>query len=171
MSAQALEAAAPGKRRIRVIRIGMLLCAAVLVAVDLAIKTMAEALLSDGSTTDLGLINFRLLYNPGVAFSFGADLPAGVVIAVTGLIITALIWYAVASAPAMSKFSRTGATLLIGGALGNFIDRLDGHGVVDYLHTGWFATFNLADVFVTVGVLLYAIGTLRAAPSRTAAEE
>lgn len=166
MSAQALEIAAPGKRGIRVIRTGMLFCAAALVAVDLLIKAMAEALLSDGATTDLGLINFRLLYNPGVAFSFGADLPAWVIIVVTGLIITALTWYAVSSAPAMSQTSRTGATLLIGGALGNFVDRLDGHGVVDYLHTGWFATFNLADVFVTVGVLLYAIGTLRAAPSR-----
>lgn len=166
MSTQAPEVAAPGKRGIRVVRTGMLLCAAALVAVDLVIKTMAEALLSDGATTDLGLINFRLLYNPGVAFSFGADLPAWIIIVGTGLIITALIWYAVASAPAMSRISRTGATLLIGGALGNFIDRLDGRGVVDYLHTGWFATFNLADVFVTAGVVLYAIGTLRSSHSR-----
>ena len=66
----------------------------------------------------------------------------------------------------MGRLSRAGATVLLGGALGNFIDRLDGRGVVDYLHTGWFATFNLADVFVTAGVVLYALGTLRAAPSR-----
>lgn len=49
--------------------------------------------------------------------------------------------------------------LLLGGALGNFIDRLDGRGVVDYLHTGWFPTFNLADAFVTIGVALLILGS------------
>lgn len=143
----------------------MLLGAVVLVCADLALKALAESLLSNGQVIDLGLINLRLLYNPGVAFSFGADLPAWVIVAVTGLIIAGLTWYAVSSAPAMGRMYRAGATLLLGGAFGNFIDRLDGRGVVDYLHTGWFATFNLADVFVTAGVVLYALGALRAAPS------
>ena len=49
-----------------------------------------------------------------------------------------------------------------GGAVGNFLDRLDGGGVVDYLHTGWFPTFNLADVFVTTGAGLLILGTLLA---------
>jgi signal peptidase II len=152
--------AAPGlaARRIRTV---LLVWAAFLVAADLAIKALAEAVLSTGATTDLGLINIRLLYNPGVAFSLGADLPSWVVIAATGLIITALVWYALKTAPAMTTLSRAGAALLLGGALGNFIDRLDGRGVVDYLHSGWFPTFNLADAFVTIGVGLYVLGTLR----------
>lgn len=166
MSLNTTEAAAPSKRGARTVRAAMVFGAVALVAVDLALKALAETLLSDGATTDLGLINFRLLYNPGVAFSFGANLPSWVIVVVTGLIIAALTWYAVSSAPAMGRLSRAGATVLLGGALGNFIDRLDGRGVVDYLHTGWFATFNLADVFVTAGVVLYALGTLRAAPSR-----
>lgn len=141
----------------------LLVWAAVLVAADLAIKALAEAVLSAGATTDLGLINIRLLYNPGVAFSLGADLPSWIVIAATGLIITALTWYALKTAPAMTTLSRAGAALLLGGALGNFIDRLDGRGVVDYLHSGWFPTFNLADAFVTIGVGLYILGTLRPA--------
>ena len=145
-------------RRIRTV---LLVWAAFLVAADLAIKALAEAVLSTGATTDLGLINIRLLYNPGVAFSLGADLPSWVVIAATGLIITALVWYALKTAPAMTTLSRAGAALLLGGALGNFIDRLDGRGVVDYLHSGWFPTFNLADAFVTIGVGLYVLGTLR----------
>jgi len=166
MSLNATEAAAPRKRGARTVRTVMGLGAVALAAVDLALKAFAETLLSNGATSDLGLINFRLLYNPGVAFSLGADLPSWVVVVVTGLIIAALTFYAVSSAPAMGRISRAGATLLLGGALGNFIDRLDGRGVVDYLHTGWFATFNLADVFVTAGVVLYALGTLRAVPSR-----
>ncbi|WP_236777388.1 signal peptidase II [Arthrobacter crystallopoietes] len=132
--------------------------AAVLAGADLAVKAAAEALLSGGKLIDLGVINFRLLYNPGVAFSFGADLPDWVIIAATGLIIAGLAWYALSSAPTMARMSRAGAGLLLGGALGNFIDRLDGRGVVDYLHTGWFPTFNLADIFVTAGVAAFVLG-------------
>lgn len=166
MSGQLVARSSAQVRTARIVRAAMLLGAVVLVCVDLALKALAESLLSNGQVIDLGLINLRLLYNPGVAFSFGADLPAWVIVAVTGLIIAGLTWYAVSSAPAMGRMSRAGATLLLGGAFGNFIDRLDGRGVVDYLHTGWFATFNLADVFVTAGVVLFALGALRATPSR-----
>jgi signal peptidase II len=54
--------------------------------------------------------------------------------------------------------------MVLGGAAGNLVDRLDGRGVLDYLHSGWFPTFNLADASVTIGVVLYVLGTLR--PSR-----
>lgn len=151
-------------RDARRIRSVLLIWAALLAAADLLIKALAEAVLSSGATTDLGLINIRLLYNTGVAFSMGAGLPPWAVILPTGLIIMALFWYALKTAPANSGLSRAGAALLLGGAVGNFIDRLDGRGVVDYLHSGWFPTFNLADAFVTIGVALYVLGTLR--PSR-----
>jgi len=147
-------------RRARRFRMVLLLWAAVLAASDLVVKAMAEALLSTGATTDLGPINIRLLYNLGVAFSLGADLAPWIVIAATGLIIAALTWYTVSTAPSMTGLSRAGSALLLGGATGNFIDRLDGHGVVDYLHSGWFPTFNLADVFVTTGVALLVMGTI-----------
>ncbi|ABK05599.1 lipoprotein signal peptidase (plasmid) [Arthrobacter sp. FB24] len=145
----------------------LLLWAALLAGADLTVKALAEAMLSDGTTTDLGPINIRLLYNRGVAFSLGADLAPWIVIAATGLIIAALTWYTVSSAPAMTRLSRAAAALLLGGAVGNFIDRLGGDGVVDYLHSGWFPTFNLADVFVTTGVVLLILGTLRAPQTRT----
>ncbi|MCI4658459.1 signal peptidase II [Cryobacterium zhongshanensis] len=162
MSAEATARPGTSAGAARRLRSVLLVWAAVLAATNLAIKTLAETLLTGGATTDLGLLNIRLLYNPGVAFSLGADLAPWIIIAVTGLIIAALTWYAISSAPAMTGLSRAGAALLLGGAAGNFIDRLDGHGVVDYLHTGWFPTFNLADVFVTTGVALYILGTILA---------
>ncbi|MHA7276523.1 signal peptidase II [Arthrobacter sp. Hz1] len=150
----------PSNLRARRSRTVLLLSAIVLAATDLLIKALAEALLSTDTTTELGVVNIRLSYNPGVAFSLGADLPSWVVIAATGLIITTLIWYAIKTIPAMTRVSLAGAALLLGGAIGNFIDRLDGRGVVDYLHTGWFPTFNLADAFITIGVAVYAWGTI-----------
>lgn len=164
MSAETGPGTGTRPRPVRRFRAVLLAWAAALAAADLVIKAAAEALLSDGQVIDLGLVNFRLLYNPGVAFSFGSSLPSWTVIAATGLIILALTWYLLSSAPTMTGLSRAGGALLLGGAMGNFIDRLDGRGVVDYLHTGWFPTFNLADVFVTAGVVFYALGTLRSAP-------
>ena len=75
-------------------------------------------------------------------------------------------WYLLTAIHTMTGVARTGATLLLGGAVGNFLDRLDGAGVVDYLHTGWFPTFNAADVFVTVGVAGVLLGTLGEPRSR-----
>ncbi|TNB75718.1 signal peptidase II [Arthrobacter sp. BB-1] len=150
----------PGAGKGRRIKIGLLVSAAVLAAADLGVKALAEALLIHNATVDLGLMNLKLLYNTGVAFSLGADLAPWLVIAATAIIVLTMTWYTVSTAPAMSRLSRAGAAMVLGGGAGNLIDRLDGRGVVDYLHSGWFPTFNLADVFVTVGVGLYVLGTL-----------
>lgn len=141
-------------------RVALLTTAAVLAGVDLAVKANAVAGLSGGGTVDLGPVNLRLYYNPGVAFSLGASLPSWVIIAATGLIIAGLVWYLWSSVSTLTALSRAGGAVLLGGALGNFIDRLDGAGVVDYLHTSWFPTFNLADVFVTTGVIALVVGTM-----------
>ncbi|QDG62221.1 signal peptidase II [Pseudarthrobacter sp. NIBRBAC000502771] len=159
MSADPTARPGPAALRARRIKTMLLVAAAILAAADLAIKALAEALLSTRAVIDLGLVNIRLLYNSGVAFSLGADLAPWIIIAATGLIIVTMTWYAVSSAPAMTGLSRAGAALLLGGAAGNLIDRLDGRGVVDYLHTGWFPTFNLADALVTTGVAVYLLGT------------
>ncbi|TVU61986.1 signal peptidase II [Paenarthrobacter nitroguajacolicus] len=151
---------APAGRTSRRIRVLLVVVAAALAAADLIVKAVAETVLSAGATNDLGPINIKLVYNRGVAFSMGAGLPAWAVIAGTGVILAALLWFLLAAAPGMSLLSRAGAALLLGGAAGNFIDRLDGQGVVDYLHTGWFPTFNLADVFVTTGVAVLVLGVV-----------
>ncbi|MFB9653389.1 signal peptidase II [Pseudarthrobacter sp. NPDC092184] len=150
----------PVAEKARRIKIALLVAAAVLAAADLGIKALAEALLANGATVDLGLLNLKLLYNTGVAFSLGADLAPWLVIAATAAIVLGMTWYAVSTAPAMPAICRAGAAMVLGGGAGNLMDRLDGEGVVDYLHSGWFPTFNLADVFVTVGVGLYVLGTL-----------
>ena len=152
----------PVTGKARRIKIALLVSAAVLAAADLVIKALAEALLSNGATVDLGLVNLKLLYNTGVAFSLGADLAPWLVVAATATIVLAMAWYAVSTAPAMPALSRAGAAMVLGGGAGNLVDRLDGRGVVDYLHSGWFPTFNLADVFVTAGVGLYVLGTMLA---------
>lgn len=167
-AATGTDAAVRGVQRSKRRPLTVLIGAVILAGIDLGIKAGMEALLMDGRVIDAGLVNLRLFYNMGVAFSLGTNLPPLVVIAFTGAIIAGLMWFLMGSANSFSRTGRTGGTLLLGGALGNFVDRTVGNGVVDYLHSGWFPTFNLADVFVTTGAGLIIIGTLITRPDSTA---
>lgn len=149
-------------RRIPAARRTLVFSAAGLAVLDLLVKiSLVLTLGHDSHTTDFGLFNVRLAYNTGVAFGLGAALPPWVVAAVTAVLIAVLAVFLIRSAPRLTTLSLFGAALLLGGALGNMVDRLDGAGVVDYLHTGWFPTFNLADVFVVTGAGLLVLGSLR----------
>lgn len=143
-------------------RLVLVFSAAALAMVDLLVKMSLVLTTGDGShDTDFGLFNVRVAYNTGVAFSLGSSLPPWVVAAATAVLVAVLAAFLIRSAPRLTALSRSGAALLLGGALGNLVDRLDGAGVVDYLHTGWFPTFNLADVFVVTGAGLLVLGSLR----------
>lgn len=142
-------------------RVAVLVAAVTAAAVDLAAKAGSEVRLAD-SPVDLGLIGLQLAYNPGVAFSMGDKLPAGVIVAVTAAITVAFAVYAWHRAPRAGWVERIAGGAVIGGAFANVIDRaLDGV-VTDYLHTGWWPTFNLADTFIVTGCI--AIALLHARP-------
>lgn len=143
-------------------RWGVLAAALTLTATDLALKALAEDRLTGGPGPQLlGLLELRLTYNPGVAFSLGASMPAWVIVAVTGLITAAVAAYAWYITPTALPVGRVGLAGMLGGALANLIDRgLDGV-VTDYLHSGWWPTFNLADAFIVGGAVLLVLTSAR----------
>ena len=105
---------------------------------------------------DLGVLNLRVTYNSGVAFSLAADQPAAVVLAVTGLAVAALAvaaWRGHLGTPVP-------AGLVVGGGLANLADRAIGGSVVDLFDLGWWPLFNLADVFITTGVALLLLAAI-----------
>lgn len=161
--------AAGATRQARSARRVLVSSAAALAVLDLLVKVGALQALghgSHGTALDFGLFNVRVAYNTGAAFSLGSSLPPWTVVLATAALVALLAVVLFRSAPQLTVPSRAGAALLLGGALGNLVDRLDGAGVVDYLHTGWFPTFNLADVFVVTGAGLLVLGTLRRGASR-----
>jgi len=105
----------------------------------------------------IDLLPFLALFrthNMGMAFSMLSgvgDIGLSLIVLVVIAFIAYLAWR---TGPAQ-HFARLGFALVIGGAIGNLIDRLEHGYVVDYVlfHTPvWsFAIFNLADVFITVG--------------------
>ena len=128
---------------------------AIVTGVDQGIKGLVESTLPMQEQVDL-VPYFALYrtYNTGVAFSMFSSFSGTILIAVS-LAVVAFVLYLASKTSPEQTLARVGFALIIGGALGNLIDRtLNGY-VIDYFlfHTPvWsFAIFNLADVFITVG--------------------
>ncbi|WOC15815.1 signal peptidase II [Pseudochrobactrum sp. MP213Fo] len=122
---------------------------------DQYIKFLVESGMDYNQQIDL--LPFLALYrthNEGIAFSMLAWLHDGGLIAMTVAVIgfVAYLWW---TTDADRIITRVGFTLIIGGALGNLIDRSMLGYVVDYIlfHLpNWsFAVFNIADVYISIG--------------------
>ncbi len=107
---------------------------------------------------------FFYTHNDGIAFSFLAGMNDIALLVVTCAIILIVVWLW-HQVPSDRWLAMTGFALVVGGAIGNFIDRLRLGHVVDFilLHAGsWsFAIFNLADSFITVGAGLIILDEFR----------
>jgi signal peptidase II len=141
-------------------RVLLVVVAVALGAVAWAVKVAIESTLADGRIVDLGLLQLRLVYNSGVSFSFGSSLPAGVVIGVTGAITLVIAVYAWLTAPDTAPLGLVGLAAVLAGATTNLVNRAVDGAVADYLHTGWFATFNLPDTLITLGVVCVAVNAV-----------
>ncbi len=146
--------------------------AAVLVtaaAVDLAVKAAAEAWLAEGAVRGLiPFIDLTLSFNRGISFSlFPAHDPSSLalLLGIQGTLTCLVTAWALA---ATGSLERLGLAAIAGGAAGNFVDRLMDGAVTDYLdlYTGgihWF-TFNLADAWISTGVVLLLLEGLSLRP-------
>lgn len=109
----------------------------------------------------LPFFNLRLGFNSGVSFGlFATDQPL-ILSALTLVVVGILLWWLL---QAKSLLEIIGIGGVIGGALGNILDRLRIGAVVDFLdlHYGdWhWPTFNVADIFIVSGVALIVVSAL-----------
>lgn len=146
----------PEPRRV----IGIIAAVVVLVSADQATKAWAVAALSDGPISIVGdTVELHLSRNPGGAFSvFSAFRGVTPVLALMAAIVSVFLWRA--AHRATDRWMLAGMVLVLGGALGNLVDRvarspgfLRGH-VVDFVSVGWWPVFNLADSAISVGAVL-----------------
>jgi signal peptidase II len=103
--------------------------------------------------------NLVLVFNKGAAFSFLADAPGWQtpLLVIFALVAAVIVSVMLLRSPGRRMFA-AGLALILGGALGNVIDRLRFGHVVDFvdLHAaGWhWPAFNVADSAITVGAVL-----------------
>ena len=103
-------------------------------------------------------LNFDLVWNTGIGFgllSFDSSLYYNLISLIIFTVIIFLIFLGLKS----DKFDKTIFSVIIGGALGNFYDRITFKAVPDFIdfHYGnfhWF-TFNAADIFITIGIICF----------------
>ena len=111
-------------------------------------------------------LRFQLVFNKGAAFSSRPqDLmpflsPAGFFILISIVAVVVMGWF-YRNIDKRDWMSRLGVVMILGGAIGNFIDRMRLQMVVDFIDCDLpdfimtrFPTFNVADSFVTVGVAI-----------------
>lgn len=126
--------------------------AAVVLIADQAAKAAIEAHLVPGERVDvLGPLGLTLAHNRGVAFGLAGG--AGVPLILITLVALGVVGYLFARDPGRPGMW-VAAGLLAGGAIGNLVDRVRAGEVTDYVDLSAWPPFNLADVAITLGVLV-----------------
>ena len=154
--------------------------ALLLVGIDLLTKWLAEVFLVEGELNAIipNFLYFTKSYNTAVAFSLGSSLPMpvgrAINITISVVMSVAILWYWILNDDRFNNFQRSIAMLLAAGAVGNLIDRafyweaITGFdGVIDFIQfylgggpsapnnfVNPFATFNLADSYLTIGMIM-----------------
>ena len=103
--------------------------------------------------------NVRLLYihNEGAAFGISVGERSPTLFLVLASAASILVLYLLIVTPAAHRLQRFALGLILGGAVGNIIDRLAREpywlrgGVVDFIDFQWFPIFNVADMAITIG--------------------
>ena len=130
--------------------------------IDLLSKNKIISIFKDGVVEKIYVneyLDFILVFNTGISyglFSGGGDFQKWILISLSILIIIFLLSFIRNESSILSKLS---ISFIIGGALGNVLDRFTYGAVIDFisLHAKGFSwyIFNIADMFIVVGVILF----------------
>ena len=136
--------------------LGTLLAA---LAIDQASKYLVRLGMEPGQAIPAeGPVRLHYITNTGSAFGFFQGQTLLLVLAsVAGIALLAFFYRTHSHLPSYFRF---GLGLLLGGAIGNLIDRLLWGGVTDFISVGWWPTFNLADSSIVVGMATLAVAFL-----------
>ena len=151
-------------------RLGLLIASIVLVADQLTKYIMVEMVFRPDGVVQtpfftrqlieiLPFFQFRLIWNSGISFSLFNSGEATTIATLVGfqlVIVGVLLWWL---RQAETRMIGIGIGFIVGGALGNIIDRIHYGAVVDFLDfhaAGYhFPTFNVADTCITIGVAFW----------------
>ena len=130
--------------------------AGLVIVVDQLTKTWALRHFSEQPKHLFWTLRLAVTFNSGAAFSIGAGVtPLFVAVAVVMVVVLALL-----GRGEKSLASAAWLGLVLGGALGNLVDRLVRHhggAVIDWIDFRWWPVFNVADACIVVGAILLAL--------------
>jgi signal peptidase II len=139
----------------------LLSVAAVVLTLDIVTKVLAVKLLPPGQPVSIigDTVTWTLVRNSGAAFSMATGYTWLLTLIASGVVI-GIFWM---GRRLVSPWWAVGLGMILGGAMGNLVDRffrspgpLRGH-VVDFLSVGWWPVFNVADPSVVGGAILLVV--------------
>lgn len=143
--------------------------AAATIAVDQVTKSLVVShIAADGEVRLVGSLRLIRRFNTGMAFSKGSGSPVvawfvGIVVVVLAVWVLRTLWRrpGTAGAPTMAYAAALGA--LLGGALGNKVDRLvrNNGAVVDFVDVGFWPVFNVADAALSLACIALVLLSFR----------
>ena len=157
MTDEPVAAAETPRLRLRL----LLSVAAVVLVFDVVTKVLAVELLTPGQPVSIigDTVTWTLVRNSGAAFSMATGY-TWVLTLVAMAVVVGIVWM---GRRLVSPWWAVGLGMILGGALGNLVDRffrspgpLRGH-VVDFMSIGWWPVFNVADPAVVGGAILLVV--------------
>jgi len=128
-------------------------------AVDQGIKSVVEGSMRVGESITLvsGFLSLTYIKNDGGAFGIlgGSQM---ILLVGSTVAVVVVLWMLLSGRP--STPTMLGCGLILGGAAGNFLDRLSSGEVTDYIHFSFWYIFNAADAAIVVGVGLLLLSAL-----------
>lgn len=141
--------------------------AAIIIIADQITKSIATAELTMyKAVAVMPMFNFTLIHNEGAAFSFLSDAGGWQRWFFTAIsfIVSVLLVFWIKKLKAEEKFQAIAFSLILGGAIGNLIDRVRFGYVVDFIEIYYnqysWPAFNIADSAITIGVVILIADTL-----------
>ena len=144
-----------------------MILAGIIVVADQITKTIASAeLIMYKAVAVMPMFNFTLMHNEGAAFSFLHDAGGWQrwLFTAISLIVSIVLVFWIKNLKAEEKYQALAYSLVLGGAVGNLIDRVRFGYVVDFIEIYYkqysWPAFNIADSAICIGVVVLIIDTL-----------
>lgn len=135
----------------------------IIVIIDQIIKMLIKKYLKENNFIKI-IPNFFSLYhvkNTGAAFSILEN--NTILLIIIGFLVLIFLDKEISKEKKLDKYQILSLGMIVGGIIGNLLDRIMYHGVIDYLSfqfgSYYFPIFNFADIGITLGVLLLIINT------------
>ncbi len=156
--------------------VALFLTTVLIVAADQLTKIWIRSYPDEQTIFEIGFFRLTYVHNTGAAFGlFQGQSFALTIIALVGIAVFLLYaLFAYRRFPFLDNMpNRVGLSLILGGTVGNLIDRLNPNleGVTDFISIGIWPTFNIADSAVTIGAILFAYSLLRSVQAEKGQDE
>ncbi|MBV8602238.1 MAG: signal peptidase II [Candidatus Eremiobacteraeota bacterium] len=93
--------------------------------------------------------------------AFGLFGDSAALLILMALVVLGIFWFAFRDLARRSFLVRLAFGAIVGGAVGNIVDRVHYHYVVDFIDLRWWPVFNVADSCITIGVALLVLASLQ----------